>query len=205
MKSGVYILNHDTGFKNIKKDLLKRYGSETTERIWQRAGANLEELRTRYANLPKEVKVHTDGNMFRNAALYLAIKEEYPDDAMAVLEQGVLAEGVRIAKLFSTIAKIPGAKFIVLPVFSKMLDSFFGEDAGFKSIRHCSAKDEVRFDITQCPYCKYLTEIGCSELVHIFCDIDEHIYGNFPGFEFERTGTIGTGFDKCDFCLRRLK
>ena len=202
MKSGVYILNHDTGFRNIKKELVKRYGEDIAESIWQRAGANLEELSVRYAELPKEVKLHTEGNMFRNAALYMAIKAEFPEDAMEILERGAEAEGLRVARLFSAISKVPGVKRIVLPVFLKMLDAFLGEEAGFKSVRHPSTKDEVRFDITQCPYCKYLTEIGCPELVHISCDIDEYIYGNFPGFEFERTGTIGTGFDKCDFCLR---
>ena len=202
MKSGVRILNNDTGFKNMKKELVKRYGRDIAESIWQKAGANLEELSTRYAELPKEVKIHTDGNMFRNAALYMAIKTEYPDEAMEILQDGAKAEGLRMAKLFTAISKIPGVKWLVLPIFSKMLDSFFGEEAGFKSIRHSSGKDEVRFDIIQCPYCKYLTEIGCPELVHISCDIDEYIYGNFSGFEFKRKGTIGTGFDKCDFCLK---
>lgn len=141
--------------------------------------------------------------MFRNAALYMAIKAEYPNDAMGILGQGAREEGLRIAKLFTKLAKIPGVKSMVLPIFSMMLDRFFGEKAGFASIRHCTTKNEVRFDIIQCPYCKYLTEIGCPELVHISCDIDEYIYGNFPGFLFERTGTIGTGFDKCDFCLKK--
>ena len=205
MKSGVTILNHDTGFRNMKKELVKRYGKESTECIWQKAGTNLEELNARYVNLPKKVKLHTEGNMFRNAALYMAIKAEYPNDAMEILEQGAKVEGLRIAKLFTKLSKIPGVKSMVLPVFSKMLDSFFGEEAGFKSIGYCSTKKEVRFDIIQCPYCKYLTEIGCPELVHISCDIDEYIYGNFPGFVFKRTGTIGTGLDKCDFCLKKAE
>lgn len=205
MKSGTYILNHDTGFRKMKKELVKRYGNESAERIWDRAGANLEELSARYANLPKKIKLHTDGNMFRNASLYMAIRAEYPNDAMEILENGAKEEGLRIAKLFTAISKVPGVKHLVLPIFSKMLDWCFGEDAGFKSARYTTARDEVKFDILQCPYCKYLEEIGCPELVHISCEIDEYIYGNFPGFEFRRTGTIGTGFGKCDFCLKRLK
>ena len=68
-------------------------------------------------------------------------------------------------------------------VFARMLDSFFGENAGFKSTKHCISKDKVHFDINQCPYCKYLTEIGCPEIIRFSCDVDKYIYGNLPGLE----------------------
>lgn len=203
MKSGVSILNHDTGFRNMKKDVVRRYGSESAERIWQKAGQNLESLCGQYAHLPKEVKLHTDGNMFRNAAVYMAIKEEHPDDALEIMDHGVQKEGARVAKLLSGILHIPGTKGLMLTVFAKMLDSFFGEAAGFKSTKRCISKEEVRFDITQCPYCKYLTEIGCPEIIRFSCEVDEYIYGSLPGLEFSRTGTLGTGADRCDFCLKR--
>ena len=35
MKSGVSVLNHDTGFRNVNKDLVQRYGKETADRIEQ--------------------------------------------------------------------------------------------------------------------------------------------------------------------------
>ena len=40
MKSGVFVLNHDTGFRNMKKDLVIRYGKAETDRIWEKAGKN---------------------------------------------------------------------------------------------------------------------------------------------------------------------
>ena len=203
MKRGVTVLNHDTGFRNMKKDLVRRYGKEAADRIWEKAGNHLEALCGQYAHLPKAVKVHTDGNMFRNAAMYMAIKEEYPADAIEILENGVEKEGKRVAKLLSALLRIPGTKRLMLVVFAKMLDSFFGEEAGFRSTKHCISKDEVHFDINQCPYCKYLAEIGCPEIIRFSCEVDEWIYGNLPGMEFHRTGTIGTGADKCDFCLKR--
>ena len=142
---------------------------------------------------------------FEGAYRYDLIKEYYPEDALSILDEGVKKEGARVAKLLSILLHIPGLKAVMLKVFSKMLTSFFGEDAEFKSIRHCDSNSEVSFDIIQCPYCKYLKEIGCPELVQISCNIDDYIYGNLPGLEFKRTGTLGTGADKCDFCLRRIK
>lgn len=203
IKNGVRTLKHDTGFCNMKKDLINRYGIEAAEQIWQKAGTNLETFSQQYDYLPKAVKIHTDGNMFRNAALYMAVKEHDSENALAILDEGARKEGARVAKLLSLLLCIPGMKSVMLRVFYKMLDNFFGEDAEFRSIRHCASGSEVRFDITQCPYCKYLTEIGCPEITQVSCNIDEYIYGNLPGLEFKRAGTLGTGADKCDFCLRR--
>lgn len=203
MKNGVYMLNHDTGYKNIRKELVRRYGEEETAKVWADAGRRLEELCARYAHLPEKVKAHTEGQMFRMAAVYFAIKEAHPEDAMELLETGVKNEGQRVVKLLSVPLRIPGMDRVMLVIFAKMLDASFGEDAGFRSTKHCISTDEVRFDIHQCPYCKYLTEIGCPELIRFSCEIDDIIYGNLPGLEFRRTGTIGKGADKCDFCLKR--
>ena len=205
MKSGVFILNHDTGYRNIKKDLIKRYGKEQVEQLWEKAGKNWEDLCARYAHLPEKMKQHTDGQMFRMAAVYMALKEAYPEAAIEILETGVEREGKRIAKMLSCALHIPGMDYVFLRIFSKMLDSSFNEDAGFQSTKHCISKEEVYFDINQCPYCKYLTEIGCQEIIRFSCEIDEWIYGNLPGLKFERAGTLGTGADKCDFCLKRAK
>ena len=205
MKSGVWVLDHDTGYRNIKKDLVRKYGKEPVQQIWEKAGKNWEELCVRYAHLPEKMKQHTDGQMFRMAAVYMALKEAYPEAALEMLEAGVQREGKRIAKMLSCALHIPGMDYVFLRIFARMLDSSFNEDAGFLSTKHCISKEEVNFDINQCPYCKYLTEIGCPEIIRFSCEIDEWIYGNLPGLKFERTGTLGTGANRCDFCLKRAK
>lgn len=205
MKSGVWVLDHDTGYRHIKKDLIKRYGKEKVHQIWEKAGSNWEELCARYAHLPEKTKRHTDGQMFRMAVVYMALKEAYPEIALETLGTGTEREGRRIAKMLSCALYIPGMDYVFLRIFAKMLDSSFNEDAGFRSTKHCISKDEVCFDINQCPYCQVLTEIGCPEIIHFSCEIDEWIYGNLPGLEFSRSGTLDTGADKCDFCLKRAR
>ena len=59
------------------------------------------------------------------------------------------------------------------------------------------------FDILDCPYCKYLNELGCPELKEGFCKSDEYIYGNLERFSFERSQTLASGGNKCDFGIRR--
>ena len=205
MKSGVWMLDHDSGYRDIKRDLVQRYGKAEAGRIWANAGQRLEGLCARYAHLPEKTKAHTDGQMFRMAALYMALREMHPRDALEILEHGVEREGRKVARLLSVPLRIPGVDRLMLIVFAKMLETSFNEEAGFCSVKHCITQDEVRFDITQCPYCKYLTEIGCPEIIRFSCEIDDCIYGSLPGLEFRRTGTLGKGADKCDFCLRRAE
>ena len=64
-------------------------------------------------------------------------------------------------------------------------------------------KQETHFDILECPYCKYVKELGCPELGPGFCKSDEYSDGNLKDFTFERTQTLATGGEKCDFCMRR--
>ena len=70
VKNGVHTLSYVTGFRNIKKELVKKYG-------------------------------------------------------------------ISVAELLSILLHIPGLKTVMLKAFSKMLTSFFGEDAEFKSIKYC--------------------------------------------------------------------
>jgi hypothetical protein len=80
----------------------------------------------------------------------------------------------------------------------------FGPDFGFGNVFYPKKKNEYRMDIVSCPYVRYFTELGCPELTKIYCANDDRVYGNLPGLEFKRAGTLGTGADRCDFTLRKL-
>ena len=130
MKSGVWVLDHDTGYKNIKRDLVKRYRKEAVQRIWKKAGQHWEVLCRRYAHLPETMKPHTDGQMFRMAAVYMALKEAYPEEALEILADGVEKEGRRIAGLLSGLLHIPGMDYVFMRIFFKNAGSFFWRSTG---------------------------------------------------------------------------
>ena len=83
------------------------------------------------------------------------------------------------------------------------VEETFGKDSGFQNRFYPKKKGEYRMDILACPYCRYFTELGCFDLTRIFCENDERGYGNLPGLVFERTGTLGKGAERCDFCIRK--
>lgn len=67
------------------------------------------------------------------------------------------------------------------------------------------AGDNASFYDGMMTYCTYFTEQGAFELTKIFCDNDDRTYGDLPGIEFSRTGTMRKGAKCCDFCLRRIR
>lgn len=100
--------------------------------------------------------------------------------------------------------KLPGMKSLFISIWDPMTRKMFSTNSGFENVFYPKKNSEFRMDVTACPYNRYLTELGCPELTKIFCANDDRCYGNLPGLEFKRKGTIGTGADRCDFYMRKL-
>ena len=137
------------------------------------------------------------------AALYLTIRKYYPLNAYDWIDLSTKSQGAKTSKSINHSLKNPLMKRIFLRVMKKMAAFVFGEKAGFKFKWVSFSNNEAKFDILDCPYCLYMSELGCPELTKIFCDSDVYAYGNLKDFVFERTQTLGTGGNKCDFCIRR--
>ena len=137
------------------------------------------------------------------AALYLIIKEYYPTTAYEWIELSTKAYGEKTGATINKSLHIPGMKNAFLPIMKFIAGKIFGEKGGFQNNFVSYSKTEARFDILECPYCKYLSELGCPELIASFCQSDEYAYGNLEFFTFERKQTLGTGGTKCDFCIKK--
>ena len=189
MKGKVFIRNH------IEKKLL----SPTADRVWDRAYLELEMIYSSYRDVPKKVAAHTDNFIFPAAAIYRALKKYAPEHAYEIMKTSMMEQSQKKGKSLAKMAKIPGFTRFFLSLWPPVSRKMFGEESGFKNVFYPCEKEEFRMDITQCPYHKYLTELGCGELNKLFCDNDVYSYGNIPGLKFTRTKTIGDGDECCDF------
>jgi len=64
----------------------------------------------------------------------------------------------------------------------------------------------TEYHVLKCPYVEYCSLYGCSEIVTVFCDSDDIIFGHIhPRLIWGRTKTIGRGDDVCDFKYRYLR
>ena len=188
----------------IRNTIISHLGDTKGNTVWDRAAELLSDITNRYPPFSKDEYVHTKG-IFNASALYLALKEVTPDNALEIIENGMAAYAKETAKTFQRSVKIPFGRTIFLKGFAKGAKTMFGETGGFKQKFHNADSNSLRFDVLDCPYVRYTTELGCPEIAHIFCDNDIYCYAYLKGITFERTQTLGTGGEKCDFYLYKTK
>ena len=199
MKSGYDFYKKDAAYRMMKKELIKELGKEKIEQIWKKAGQNLNQLWMQYDDVPALQRRHTHNEIFPRIAMYRALQEKVPERAMSIMDNGVKIAGVKVGKMIGTITSLPGMSKVFIRIMRYGLKNMFGESASFKQLIHHESKEELKFDILVCPYCKFCNLCGCPELIHNFCDSDVFCYGNLPGVYFSRTQTLGTGGTCCDF------
>lgn len=186
-----------------KKEIEASFTAEETSELWKTAENYYRQLLSENAQVPKEIAVHTNENIFPAIAVYKAVQGKYPEKAMEILEKGAAKVSEKSGRMLSKMLKIPGFKSIFMKIFSLGVKTTFGEKAGFSYRFISDTSRDLEFDMLKCPYTDYCKKYGCEELTHIFCKNDEYAYGNLPGIKFIRTETIGTGGSCCDFKFKR--
>ncbi len=188
----------------IKAEMDKALPKPQSDALWREATAKLDGLLARYSALPKGIHIHTDRRILPSAAIYLTVKEAVgPEKAYRIIEDAAVQGCARIEKKLQKLMKLPGMQSLFIKAWDPMTKKIFASGNGFQNVFYPKKKDEYRMDVTSCPYCRTFTELGCPELTRIFCENDERIYGRLPGLKFERTGTLGKGAERCDFCIRK--
>ena len=159
----------------IKAEMDKILPKAKSDALWRKATVKLDGFLTRYSSLPKGVHIHTDSRILPSAAIYLTVKDVIgQEEAYRIIEDAAVKICKPIEKKLQKLMKLPGMRSLFLKAWDPMTKKI------------------------------YFTELGCPELTKIFCENDERIYGNLPGLRFTRTGTLGKGAERCDFCLRKL-
>ena len=189
----------------IKHEADRQLPKAQSDKLWRKATAEFNKILVRYADLPKGVHTRTDGSIFPTAAIYLTFKAAIGEEkAYGIIEKAAAenagAAGMKLAKLM----RIPGMPSMFIKLWDPMTRKLFGAGNGFQNVFYPKKKGEYRMDVIACPYCRTFADLGCPELTKIFCENDERIYGRLPGLSFERTGTLGKGAARCDFCLRKI-
>lgn len=204
MQEHIKMLDESKKMKIIKKTVVDVLGNDETEKIWDTARERLREILSRYENIPPKEQMHTN-LIFPHIAVYKSLLENHSSMAMEIMEKGETAAAEKTVKLFKNVVKLPLGKAIFLKGFAAGCKSGFGSDAGFRHVIRRADSKCYQMDVTACPYMKYCNAEGCGELTRIFCDIDVYAYGYLDGITFERTETLGTGGEKCDFHLHLSK
>jgi hypothetical protein len=189
----------------IKAEMDRQLTEKQSNFLWKKATRRLAAILNQYASLPKGIRSHTDNFIFPSVAIYLTAKEHIPaEKAFSIIEDAAVTRTTDIGKMLARLMRLPGMGTLFISIWDPMTKKKFGPDSGFRNRFYPKKRGEYRMDILACPYNKYFSELGCPELTKIFCGNDDRCYGNLPGLEFKRSGTLGTGADLCDFYLRKV-
>ena len=201
--------NMETSEKLLKKkawikEEITRRRPDISEMVWKEAHTVLDDILSRYKDIPKGERMHTDGYIFPSAAVYLTLKKYIGSrDAYDIIESSAVKKSTEAGKSLAKLMRIPGMKSLFVKVWDPMTRKMFGPENGFRNVFYPRKKGEYRMDVISCPYFRYFTELGCPEITKIFCENDDRIYGCLPGLKFLRTGTLGKGAEKCDFRMKK--
>lgn len=191
--------------QTFKVEMEKNLTKEQCDVLWKEATEKLDQTMKQYNAIPKGFRMHTE-RIFPAASVYLTLKGAIGQEkAFRIIEDAAVSGCEPIQTKLACLMKLPGMKSLFVKIWDPMVRRIFGPENGFKNVFYPKKKGEYRMDVIACPYCRFFAELGCPELTKVFCDNDERIYGNLPGLKFERTGTLGKGAARCDFCLRRVK
>jgi len=195
-------ISTDSSYKPIFRHVEEAADAGMVEKICQEANEAYEQLFQAHADLNSAAMVHWK-QCCERAAIYRTLKKYYPETTMEWLNEALREYGIHTGASLNRLLNHRIMKALFLQVMRMAAKTAFGPKGGFKNQFGVMNKQEANFDILECPYCKYLQELGCPELGPGFCKSDEYVYGNLDAFAFERTQTLATGGEKCDFCLRK--
>ena len=202
MKSAAQIMKRKAA---MRAELEKHLPKDEADALWLQATERLSAILTRYADLPRAMRFHTESRIFPSAAIYLTAKERLGEKtAFRIVENAAIELTDQLGKKLAHLMRLPGMRSLFVRIWDPLVRKVFGPDNGFRNVFYPRQKGEYRMDVLACPYCQYFTELGCPELTRIYCENDERTYGNLPGVTFERTGTLGKGADRCDFRIRKV-
>lgn len=190
------VMRKKTAFK-VEMD--KRLTKEQSDSAWENACRLLNDFYRKYEDISEGEKNHTTGFIFPAAAIYLSLKKIDADIAFSIMRNVMKARSEKMGKGLAKALKISGLKTLFIKMWDVVSHKMFGPACGFRNVFYPNEKGSFRMDITQCPYNKYLTELGCPEITKLFCDNDVYMYSNLPGVRFTRTKTLGYGNELCDF------
>ncbi len=188
--------------------LEERFGNTRTQAIMQEALVRYGELLEENEDEPEACHMHTRERIYPAIAVFDAMVGAGIDRAEAAdfLVGYYTWRAGSMAHVVKALFKVPGLYKIAPKVFSAIARKSFGPQAGFASEGEYLSKDEVRFNMVRCPYMDACVRYGCPEIVRGYCDADDICYGNMhPKLTWERTKTLGYGFDCCDFKIRVKK
>jgi hypothetical protein len=185
--------------------LAEKRGEFDANLLIAQAQARYEEL---YSQRPRfshpALRAHVEGNILPALALYQTLLAAGVDqeEALAELDSILTQTFGNPVKVVGLLDKFPAPFETFKTITRKLMDLAFPPQGW--QVQYLDDDDQIfGFNIHRCIYLETLTQYGAPELTSLFCKADDLIGDALPPeIVWERTGTLGTGAEYCDFRWR---
>jgi hypothetical protein len=186
----------------LKKECLIEFGLENGTKIVNDSSVLLNELieKADFRN-NKAVEMHLRKFILPEVAFYLSMQKNSieKERAYKYLYNEIQKPALKVSKQIGIFKKLTGFYSIAIWVIKKIMALGFPKE-GWKVEWIKNDKTELAMNIHSCLYMELFSHYGCPELCKANCDSDFTTYkGLEPKVFFERTQTISTGADFCNF------
>ena len=194
-------LNRSFIYKKLKNTLVKKYGKEKTNLIWNDAGLELKKSLKEYKTISKDEKMM----ILPLAAIYNSLRKNNVNDSIDMLIEYGKQTGLRMKKIILRITSIPGLSKILWKNMPKLMRKTSSPKKGYERKIVSETNELVGVDILVCPLYKMAKKLNVPEIAPVICAMDKEYMTGFKKIEYTRSKAIGNGDDCCDYRLRYNK
>lgn len=148
----------------------------------------------------KKMAVHMKTAILPSIAVYkemLSFGYTKEESLRRIKESAILANK-GFACFFKAIGKLSFGYFLFRKMCPIALNNSFCKPGwDIKWIKNNN--ETIEFHAKKCLYVDIMKKEECLELVPVFCQVDDYIYGNMNNVIWDRKKTLGNGDELCDF------
>lgn len=183
--------------KQIKTFLIEEFGIDNSKELFNKQEIMLNKLIKNTKNKSQNQMRTLVQTILPRIALYKVLsEEEFSEEEVYQHMQKYMIDKVAKKKHSSTakMELIPGFYSIYSNIFLKIMRT-----TDLQESEQNKSNDFFDINIKKCLWHTACVENDCTNLCHLFCDVDDVTYGGLKKIGFTRTKTLGYGGDCCDF------
>ena len=185
-------------FKDFRKMLNAEFGEAEASRIWKEANGYLLELERKHPDITGDNKMM----ILPSAALYLALRNHAPEQALPLLQSYGTKMGNKIAGVVHAVTSIPGVSRLMWKNAPKLMRNSSSPKKGYTRRIVSETNELVAVDILSCPLHDVAVKIGIPEAALMVCAMDKACMSGFKYIRYTRTTSVAEGDECCDYRLR---
>lgn len=184
-------------YKGFRKTITAQFGETHTAEIWEKANSYLASMNTLASQMDSDSRMM----ILPAVALYKALYEYAPQQALPLLTNYGTKIGEKIARIVHGVTSIPGIPKLLWKAMPKLMRTMSSPDKGYTRRIVSESNELVGVEILSCPLHNWAVKIGVPEAALVVCAMDKAYMTGFKHIRYTRTTSVAEGAECCDYRL----